>query len=169
MRHRVIDKKFNRDANQRKALLTGLLRALVEQGEIVTTRVKAKALRRLADRVVHRAQTDTLNSRRVLHRTFGKRDVVNTLVDRVAPLMNDRSSGFTTLTNMGNRRGDNTPMVKIAFIKQADQKGLKSGRTYEPKVAKGTKAAPAKAAAKTPAAKSETKPAVKSAAAKKAK
>jgi large subunit ribosomal protein L17 len=53
MRHRIKDKKFNRNANERKALLSGLLRALVERGSIVTTRARAKVLKGLADRVSH--------------------------------------------------------------------------------------------------------------------
>ncbi|GEM_PF-47851 len=135
MRHRVADKKFNRDSNQRKALLMGLLRNLTERGEITTTQAKAKVLKRLADKLVHKAQDDTLATRRGLHRVFGKRDVVSTLVDRVAPAMSDRTSGFTRITPVGNRRGDNTPMVKISFVKQAEVTGtLKSGKTHPVRV-----------------------------------
>ncbi len=126
MRHRVADKKFNRDSNNRKALFMGLLRNLTEHGEIVTTLAKAKAVKRLADRMVTQAKTNTVASRRTLHKTFGKRDVVSTLVDRVAPAMADRSSGYVTVTQLGPRRGDNTPMAKLAFVKKPEQKGLKN-------------------------------------------
>lgn len=146
MRHRVADKKFNRDANQRKALFTGLLRNLTEHGEIVTTLAKAKAVKRLADRMVTQAKNNTVASRRVLHKRFGKRDVVSTLVERVAPAMADRNSGYVTLTTLGPRRGDNTPMAKLSFVKKAEVKGLKNVRTAaaeaKPKVAKAEKAAP---------------------------
>ncbi len=148
MRHRVQDKKFNRDNNARKALLMGLLRNLTEKGEIVTTRAKAKELKRLMDKMVSQAKDNSIASRRLLHRTFGKRDVVNTLVDRVAPAMSDRNSGFTTTVEMGNRRGDNTPMVKIAFVNKVENSGsLKSGKEYAEKAkpaAKTVKTAPAK-------------------------
>jgi large subunit ribosomal protein L17 len=107
MRHRVTSKQFNRDTNHRKALLKNLVRSLIEEGLIVTTEAKAKETKRVADRIIHKAQTDSIATRRGLHRFFGQRDVVNTLVDRVAPAMKDRVSGFTTIAPMGNRRGDN--------------------------------------------------------------
>ena len=116
MRHKVRDKKFNRDSNQRKALLTGLLRNLTVHGEIMTTLAKAKVMKRLGDRMVTQAKDSSLASRRVLHRTFGKRDVVNTLVDRIAPALNDRTSGYVRVIAAGNRRGDNTPMAKVSFV-----------------------------------------------------
>lgn len=163
MRHRIADNRFNRDTNERKALLTGLLRNLTEKGEIVTTRAKAKALKRLADKMVFQALDNSLASRRLLHRTFGKRDVVNTLVERVAPAMKDRVGGYTRVVDLGNRRGDNTPMAKISFVTKAEKVGdLKSGKEYKKevkakvapkaKVAKEEKVAvkaPAKATEKT--------------------
>ncbi len=123
MRHRIQDKKFNRDANQRKALFMGLLRNLTEQGSIVTTMARAKAVKRLADRMVSTAQGNDLAARRKLHMFFGKRDVVNKLVDVVAPAMTDRKSGFVRITDLGSRRGDNTPMVRLEFVNQAGTRG----------------------------------------------
>jgi large subunit ribosomal protein L17 len=138
MRHRVADKKFNRNANARKALFTGLLRNLAEHGSIVTTRARAKAIKPLVDRMVSQAQDSSLASRRLLHETFGKRDVVNTLVDVIAPKMKDRTSGFTRIIPFGNRRGDNTPMVKMEFSDKPENLSLSSGKEY-PKKVKATK------------------------------
>lgn len=172
MRHRVADKKFNRDANARKALFNGLLRNLAEHGEVVTTVAKAKVIKRLADKLVTQAKVDTLASRRILHRVFGKRDVVNTLVERIAPALGDRNSGYTRITVLGNRRGDNTPMAKLAFVNMPENMGsLKSGKEY-PEVTKkpvaqkvaakpvakaAVKAVKAPAATKTPAKPKKTK------------
>lgn len=153
MRHRVADKKFNRDSNNRKALFMGLLRNLTEHGEIVTTLAKAKAVKRMADRMVTQAKNNTVASRRVLHKRFGKRDVVSSLVDRVAPAMADRTSGFVTISQLGPRRGDNTPMAKLAFVTKSAQQGLKKPKV----VAEVVKAeAPVKVEApKTPKAASK--------------
>lgn len=126
MRHRVADKKFNRTSNERKALFAGLLRNLTEHGEIVTTLAKAKAVKRLADRMVTQAKTNTVASRRVLHKKFGKRDIVSTLVERVAPAMADRTSGYVRVTAIGPRRGDNTPMAKLAFVNKPENSSLKN-------------------------------------------
>ena len=163
MRHRVAKKHFNRDTNNRKALLKNLLRALIEEGEIVTTTSKAKEIKRLMDKIVHRAKTDTVENRRLLHRTFGRRDVVNTLVDRIAPAMKDRVSGFTTIAKEGIRRGDSAVQSRLKFVVKIDRIGtLKSGQDHTKKTpAKKTvakKAAPKKVAAKkAPAKKVEKK------------
>jgi large subunit ribosomal protein L17 len=163
MRHRVAKKHFNRDTNNRKALLKNLLRSLIEQGEVVTTTSKAKEIKRLMDKTVHRAKTDSVENRRLLHRIFGRRDVVNTLVDRIAPAMADRVSGFTTIAKEGIRRGDNAGLSRLKFVVKIDRVGtLKSGKDHSEKTpAKKTvakKAAPKKVAAKkAPAKKVEKK------------
>jgi len=116
MRHGIKSKHFNRDVNSRKAMLRELVVNVVKHGQITTTLPKAKETRRIADRLIHKAQTDTVATRRILHRFFGKRDVVNTLVERVAPAMTNRVSGFTRITSAGTRRGDNAAMVTLALV-----------------------------------------------------
>src|SRR5260221_315631 len=164
MRHRVQDKKFNRTSNERKAFFMGLMRNLVERGAITTTMTRAKELKRLADKMVGQAKDDSVASRRLMHRTFGKRDVVNTLVEKVAPAMTDRNSGYTRIVALGSRRGDNTAMARISFVNAVDngEGGLKSGKEYaqikekkEKVAAKEGKEAKvvAKPVAKSPAAK----------------
>ncbi len=153
MRHRAKTKQFNRDTNSRKALLVNLVRSLIETGAIVTTREKAKEVKRLADKLIHQAQTDSVQSRRGLHQFFGKRDVVNTLTEKVAPSMSDRVSGFTTLSSVGKRRGDNSAMVKLSLVKQFDTVGslkkTKAVSATKAKAEKTTKSVPAKASVKT--------------------
>lgn len=160
MRHLIAHSHFNRDSNHRKALLKNLVRSLVVDGTVVTTTAKAKELKRLADKIIHQAQTDSLTSRRTLHRFFGRRDVVNTLVERVAPSMSDRPSGYTRISTVGSRRGDNAQLSKISLVVQPETLGLKAPKTA-PKVAE--KAAVAKAAPKT-VAKEVTKAPAKAAA-----
>src|SRR3989344_8607132 len=105
MRHRVQAKHFNRDSNSRKALFKSLVSSLIQSGEIQTTEPKAKAIKGLVDKLIHKAQEGTINTRRILARFFGRRDVVNQLVDSVAPAMKDRQSGFTRIIRLGKRRG----------------------------------------------------------------
>lgn len=168
MRHRIRDKKFNRDANNRKALLRNLVRSLVENGEVTTTEIKAKELRRLSDRLIHKAQTNTIATRQLIHRFFGKRDVVNTLVDRIAPLMTDRVSGFTTLTKMGKRKGDNSSIVKVTLVhKPADMGSLKAPKVT-PVAEKAKTEVKAKAKVASPKAPAKPKAAPKTVAKKSA-
>ena len=159
MRHGIADKKFNRDTKQRKALFKSLAMQLIRHGEIVTTIAKAKEAKRIADKLFSTAKTGTLAARRVLHRFFGRRDVVNTLVDTIVPGLGERNSGFTRIVSLGNRRGDSSHIVKLSVIdpsvalnswkKPADEK--KSEESEEKEQPK--KKAPA---AKKPAAKQAT-------------
>ncbi len=111
-----------------------LVRSLVVHGEVTTTRAKARELKRLTDKMVAKAAQDSVSTRRQLHRFFGKRDVVNTLVEKIAPKLKGRSSGFTTTTTMGVRRGDKTPLIKVSFVEKIESLGtLKSGAKHPAK------------------------------------
>jgi len=155
MRHRQKTKQLGRDTKSRKALLRNLVRFLIEHGQVETTEAKAKEVKRWADKLIGKAQTDSLAVRRQLHTFFGKRDVVNTLVDKVAPAMKDRKSGFSAIEKLGNRRGDNSKVVKLSLVeKSIHQAGLKAAKAEKvEKVEKVVK----------PAAKKTTKKAVKKA------
>lgn len=148
MNHRVKTKQFNRDTNHRKSMLRNLVRSLIEIGTVTTTTTRAKELRRLSDKLIHKAQQNTLASRQSLHKFFGKRDVVNTLVETIAPAITDRVSGFTTLVRIGNRKGDNGKMSKVTLIKQPAHPGSLKAPKTEVVTAKPvtTKAAPKKTA-----------------------
>jgi len=116
MRHRLNKKSFNRDTKARRALLLGVTVAVLEHGEIVTTKPKGKEAMKIIDSVIAKAKKGDLATRRQLHRIFGRRDVVNNLCDRVAPVFGQRQSGFTRLVYYGRRRGDNTPMYRLSLV-----------------------------------------------------
>ena len=168
MRHRVNKTIFSRDTNHRKAMIRNGVRNLVEHGEIQTTKTKAKEFQRWADKLINTAQEGSLAARRQLHSFFGKRDVVNTLVDKIAPAYPARKSGFTRITYVGRRRGDNTELVKLELINKPAELGSLAKPASAEKAAPAKKAATAKVEAKVkPAGK--TKPAAKSKTAAKAK
>ncbi len=123
MRHRIQKKKLGRRTKHRGAVLRNLLRQLFLHGKIETSQAKAKEIKRWADKLINQAKDDSLNSRRNLHRYFGKRDVVNTLVNEIAPIMDDRDSGYTTLSVIGKRRGDNTVMARLELVKKPETVG----------------------------------------------
>lgn len=116
MKHRVKAKHFNRDNSSRKALLKSLLRDLFKHGEIKTSEARTKEVRRLADKLISTASKNTLAARRDLHKFFGRRDVVNTLVDNIVPAFGEKKSGFTALEKLAARRGDNTVLFKLSLL-----------------------------------------------------
>ena len=173
MRHRRSGRQFNRDTKSRKALMRSLATALVREGRVVTTEAKGKSLRSLADRLVTVAKgADDLQARRELHVFFGKRDVANVLVDRIVPLNADRISGYTTLSVMGNRAGDNSQMVEVKWINMPEITGTLRNPSPAPKNERSTKrSATIKSSKKTAVAKpkvAKLKPAAQKEAVKKA-
>ena len=116
MRHRVSGRKFGLPSDQRRALLKGLLRALVKHGEIQTTETRAKELRSIAEKVITTARTNDIHSRRQARRWLNDEDMVKVLFDDVAPKFAERTGGYTRMTKIGFRRGDAAPMVKIELV-----------------------------------------------------
>lgn len=127
MKHKVKGKHFNRDTQSRKALFRNSLRALIDHGHIETSESRAKEIRRLADKIISQAQKGDLASRREIHKYFGKRDVVNTLIDRVVPALGDKKTGFCSLEKQSNRRGDNMPIFRLSLlVENKDWQSLKN-------------------------------------------
>lgn len=130
MRHNVAGSKLNRDIKQRKALFKNLITALIEHGEIKTTEAKAKAIRGIADKLIYKAKEGTVAARRVLASFFGTRQIVNKLVDEVAPVMKDRNSGFTRIVRMTEtRRGDNASVVRMELVAKPEIKKTAEKKT----------------------------------------
>ncbi len=118
MKHRISGKKLSRNSSQRKALFKGLINSLVMNGEIKTTETKAKAITRLVDKLITKAKKGTLNSRRLIWAFLQDKKVVNKIVDEVAPLFAKRSGGFSKITPIGKRRGDDAMMVKLELVEK---------------------------------------------------
>ncbi|HET6455682.1 MAG TPA: 50S ribosomal protein L17 [Armatimonadota bacterium] len=116
MRHRVAGRKFGLPSDQRRALLKGLLRALIKHGEIQTTETRAKEIRSVTEKVITIAKTNDLHSRRQARRWLNDEDMVKVLFDDVAPKYTERPGGYTRMTKIGFRRGDAAPMVKIELV-----------------------------------------------------
>ena len=116
MKHRVAGKKLARSQSHRKALFRNLLSALILNGEIETTESKAKAVQPLFDRLVTKSKSSTLHDRRTVAAFLNKKQAVNKLVDEIAPRFKDRSGGFTRITRLGRRRGDDAMMVKLELV-----------------------------------------------------
>ncbi len=144
MRHRKAGKKLNRDIKHRKALFKNLINGLIINEEIKTTESKAKAIRRLADKLINKGKNSSLNSRRAIAAFLQEKNVVNKIVDELGPRFKDRVSGFTRIKKIGQRRGDNAMMVQIELVekkeKESKDKSKKATkRTSDPKKVKQEK------------------------------
>lgn len=99
-----------------RIILRNLASQLFEHGRVVTTVAKAKRVRPLAEKLITRAKVDTVANRRIVNRTITDRGVVHVLFTEIAPAMEGREGGYTRITRIGNRHGDNAPMAVIEII-----------------------------------------------------
>jgi large subunit ribosomal protein L17 len=136
-------------ASHQKIILANLATQLFEHGRIVTTEAKAKRLRPLAEKLITKAKRGDIHSRRLVLTTVKDKGVVHTLFTEIAPTLAGREGGYTRITKVGPRKGDNAPMALIEIVTESIEDSKKANAKPAPKRAATAKAAPAAAA--TPA------------------
>ena len=99
-----------------RLLLANLAAALFTHKSIQTTETKAKRLRPLAERLITFAKRGDLHARRRVLSVIGDKEVVHVLFAEIAPLVAEREGGYTRITKIGNRKGDNAPMAVIELV-----------------------------------------------------
>ncbi|GEB95758.1 50S ribosomal protein L17 [Microbacterium lacticum] len=99
-----------------RLLLANLAAALYTHGAITTTETKAKRLRPLAERLITFAKRGDLHARRRVLSVIGDKEAVHVLFAEIAPQVADREGGYTRITKIGNRKGDNAPMARIELV-----------------------------------------------------
>ncbi|NRD09584.1 50S ribosomal protein L17 [Rathayibacter agropyri] len=112
-----------------RLLLANLAAALFTHKSIKTTETKAKRLRPLAERLVTFAKRGDLHARRRVLATIGDKSVVHELFTEIAPLVAEREGGYTRITKIGPRKGDNAPMAVIELVLEPVTPKVKKSRT----------------------------------------
>ncbi len=102
-------------AHQR-LILANLATALFEHGRITTTETKARRLRPVAEKLITKAKKGDLHNRREVLKTIRDKSVVHTLFTEIAPTFAERPGGYTRITKIGPRKGDNAPMAVIELV-----------------------------------------------------
>ena len=97
-------------------MLANLAAALFTHKSIKTTETKAKRLRPVAERLITFAKQGDLHARRRVLAKIGDKAVVHELFTEIAPLVADREGGYTRITKLGFRKGDNASMVQIELV-----------------------------------------------------
>jgi large subunit ribosomal protein L17 len=116
MRHRVDGRLFGRTANQRKALLRGLVASLLEHQRIETTVQKAKEVRRIAEKMITLGIRGDLHAKRLVFSCLSNRAVVAKLFNEIAPRFSGRNGGYLRIVQTRNRVKDASPMAVLEFI-----------------------------------------------------
>ena len=126
-----------------KLILANLVTSLFEHGAITTTEAKARTLRPYAEKLITKAKRGDLHNRRQVLSVIRDKGVVHTLFEEIGPGFAERPGGYTRITKLGPRKGDNALMAVIALV-------------TEEYVAKARTKRPTTAAPVTPAAPAET-------------
>ena len=136
-----------------KLILSNLATQLFEHGRITTTEAKARRLRPLAERLITKAKRGDLHARRQVLSVIRDKTVVHELFTEIGPRYENRHGGYTRITKVGPRKGDNAPMAVIELVEALTVQQT-AVREAEAATKRTAKKAPAKktAAKKTAAA-----------------
>lgn len=133
--------------SHQRLILANLATQLFEHGRITTTESRARALRPWAEKLITKAKKGDLHNRREVLKTIRDKGVVHVLFTEIAPTFSERPGGYTRITKIGPRKGDNAPMAVIELVTEA--------YSATPKAAKPAPAAPAAEEATTEEAPAE--------------
>ena len=137
--------------SHQRLILANLATQLFEHGRITTTEAKARVLRPVAEKLITKAKRGDLHNRREVLKTVRDKSVVHELFTEIAPRFAERPGGYTRITKIGPRKGDNAPMAVIELVteeytaKSGSQPATKATATSTPApaAAEPTETAPA--------------------------
>jgi large subunit ribosomal protein L17 len=137
-------------AHQR-LIVANLATQLFEHGRITTTEAKARVLRPVAEKLITKAKRGDLHNRREVLKTVRDKTVVHELFTEIAPRFATRPGGYTRITKIGPRKGDNAPMAVIELVTEAYEPTPPPAKKSAKKAAAKKAASAAPAAEETPA------------------
>lgn len=159
MRHRKTVAKLGRTASHRRAMYRNMVTSLLREERVVTTVPKAKAARRVAERVITFAKRGDLHARRQAARVVRDNAVLQKLFEEIGPRYAERPGGYTRILKTGFRRGDNAPMSILELVggPPPHPEHVEAGaeKAAKPRAARPKKEAPA---AEAPKARAKAKP-----------
>ena len=118
MHHAKAGRQLRRTSEQRLALLRNLATSLIESGAIETTEAKAKELRPFVEKLITKAKSVTLHSRRLAARHIHKREAADKLFQELGPRFASRKGGYTRILKTGHRKGDGAEMARIELVEE---------------------------------------------------
>ena len=107
---------LGRYGSHRMAMLSNMAACLFLEENITTTLIRAKELRRFAERLITRAKGGTIHDRRMVRSKMAHKEAALKLFDDLAVRYATRPGGYTRIIKTGNRKGDGAPMAVIALV-----------------------------------------------------
>ncbi len=146
-RHGYKGRKFNRERDQREALIKSLAESLIKHESIETTLPKAKEIVPYVEKLITKAKKGDLHNRRLIISELQTIAAAHKLVDEIAPKLKSRNSGHLRIERTRLRRGDNAQLARVSFVDDLKEAPVaKPASSEKPKLA--AKPAPRKVATK---------------------
>ena len=120
--------RFGGSPSHQRLIMANLAQALFTHGKITTTEAKAKRLRPYAEHLITKAKVDTVANRRQVAKVIRDKEALHILFTEVGPNYVERNGGYTRITKVAPRKGDNAPMAVIELVE--------AGSGVKPKTAK---------------------------------
>jgi len=118
MRHNKSGKRLGRNSSHRAAMLRNMVTSLIEHEKITTTDIRAKELRKIAERMITLGKRGDLHARRQALQVIRDGKIVAKLFDLVAPRYKERQGGYTRIIKLGMRAGDKASLSIIEFVEE---------------------------------------------------
>jgi large subunit ribosomal protein L17 len=168
MKKNVFGRKLSRDKNERRALFTSLMSALVMRERIVTTEAKAKAIRADVEKLVTKAKEGGNAAKLILKKSLSQA-AFDKILNEIAPRFDKKQGGYVRLVKIGRRFGDDAPTVLIEWTETPVQSSEFKVHNARVKKVKSVKVKKSVKPSKKAAAKKPVKKVTKKAVAKKSK
>jgi len=134
MRHYKKGRKLGTDYSHTKAMKRSLVSALFLNDRIKTVEARAKEIRPDVDKVITWAKKGDLHSRRLAIAYLNDKELVREIFEKVEQgMFQDRQGGYTRIMKLGNRKGDNAPMVIMELVTEPVAKKAEKAEKAEPK------------------------------------
>jgi large subunit ribosomal protein L17 len=118
MRHQKFSQRLSRPSGHRRSTLRNLTISLLKYQSIKTTKAKAKFAQQVAERLISLSKENSLTAHRAAYRILNNRSAVNELFAKIAPLFKNKTSGFTRIIHLSNRRGDGAQIVILELTQK---------------------------------------------------
>ena len=113
----MLYRKLGRESRQRRSILANITRDVIMNGYVITTEARAKEVRKFVDKMITYGKTGTLVARRkALAFLYNDNEVVSKVFDELAKTYETRSGGYTRITKLKERVGDDALQVKLELV-----------------------------------------------------
>ena len=140
MKNKIGYNRLGRSSAHRKAMTRNMLTSLFRHERIRTTKAKALAVRRTAEKMITRSKVDSVHNRRMIGRDIKDKAILAKMFTEIGPRYQQRPGGYTRVLKLGPRRGDAAEMVLLELVRDAPETPTKpAGATKRTKKAAKSK------------------------------